>query len=90
MEGKSFDDIVKEFKPHHMSKIKKAEKFGIIIKDISYDDLPTFKKITEQTSKLIGFSDRSVYKILRFIFKLSNISKIIIKIMDFCNAIRTN
>ena len=60
LEGKSFDDIVKEFKPHHMSKIKKAEKFGIIIKDISYDDLPTFKKITEQTSKLIGFSDRSL------------------------------
>ena len=60
LEGKSFDDIVKEFKPHHMSKIKKAEKFGIIIKDISYDDLPAFKKITEQTSKLIGFSDRSL------------------------------
>ena len=60
LEGKSFDDIVKEFKPHHMSKIKKAEKFGIIIKDISYDDLPTFKKITEQTSKLIGFSERSL------------------------------
>lgn len=38
----------------------------------------------------IGFSDRSVYKILRFIFKLSNISKIITRIMDFCNAIRTN
>ena len=60
LEGKSFDDIVKEFKPHHMSKIKKAEKFGIIIKNISYDDLPAFKKITEQTSKLIGFSDRSL------------------------------
>lgn len=38
----------------------------------------------------IGFSDRSVYKMLRFIFKLTNLSKIIIKIMEFCNAIRTN
>lgn len=60
LEGKSFDDVVKEFKPHHISKIKKAEKFGIVIKDISYDDLPVFKGITEQTSKLIGFSDRSL------------------------------
>lgn len=60
LENKTFDEVVKDFKPHHLSKIKKAEKFGIIVKDIEYDDLPTFKKITEQTSKLIGFSDRSL------------------------------
>ena len=60
LENKTFDDVTKDFKPHHLSKIKKAEKFGIIVKDIEYDDLPTFKKITEQTSKLIGFSDRSL------------------------------
>lgn len=60
LENKTFEEVVKDFKPHHLSKIKKAEKFGIIVKDIEYDDLPTFKKITEQTSKLIGFSDRSL------------------------------
>lgn len=60
LENKTFEEVVKDFKPHHLSKIKKAEKFGIIVKDIEYDDLPTFKRITEQTSKLIGFSDRSL------------------------------
>ena len=59
LENKTFEEVVKDFKPHHLSKIKKAEKFGIIVKDIEYDDLPTFKKITEETSKLIGFSDRT-------------------------------
>lgn len=60
LENKTFEEVVKDFKPHHLSKIKKAEKFGIIVKDIEYDDLPTFKRITERTSKLIGFSDRSL------------------------------
>lgn len=60
LENKTFDDVVKDFKPHHLSKIKKAEKFGIVVKDIKYEDLPTFKEITEQTSKNIGFEDKSL------------------------------
>ncbi len=60
LENKSFDDITKEFKANHLSKIRKAEKFGIVIKDLEYDDLPVFKSITEETSKTIGFPDRSL------------------------------
>ncbi len=60
LENKTFEEVTKDFKANHLSKIKKAEKFGIVVKDIEYDDLPTFKKITEETSKLIGFSDRSL------------------------------
>ena len=60
LKGKTFDEIVKEFKPQHLSKIKKAKKYGVTVKDISYDDLPIFKQITEQTSQIIGFTDKSL------------------------------
>lgn len=60
LENKTFDEVVKDFKPHHISKIKKAEKYGIVVKDITYEDLPKFKEITEQTSKTIGFPDKSL------------------------------
>lgn len=37
----------------------------------------------------VGFNDPSVYKILRFFFYQKSINNIIIKISEFCNAIRT-
>lgn len=38
----------------------------------------------------IGFDDIGVYKALRFIFKITNINKFILKILEFFNAIRSN
>ena len=60
LEGKTFEEIKKSIKANHLNKIKKAEKYGITVKEIEYDDLPIFKSITESTSKQIGFKDKSI------------------------------
>lgn len=38
----------------------------------------------------VGFSDPGVYKFLRFMFKIKSINQMILKVMEFFNAIRTN
>lgn len=60
LENKSLDDIQKGMKANHRNIIRKAEKYGVEIKQIEYNDLPTFKHITEDTSARIGFSDKSL------------------------------
>ena len=84
LENKTFDDVVHDFKANHLSKIKKALKFGIVIKDISYDDLPVFKNITEQTSKLIGFSDKSLNYYQKMYKAVGNKVRFLIAYLDAC------
>lgn len=60
LENKSLDDVQKDMKANHRNIIRKAEKYGVEIKEIEYNDLPTFKHITEDTSARIGFSDKSL------------------------------
>lgn len=84
LENKTFDDVVHDFKANHLSKIKKALKFGIVIKDISYDDLPVFKNITEQTSKLIGFSDKSLNYYQKMYKAFGNKVHFLIAYLDAC------
>ncbi len=82
LENKTFEEVVKDFKPHHLSKIKKAEKFGIIVKDIEYDDLPVFKEITEQTGKNIGFKDKSLEYYQRMYKSFGKDVKFVIAYLD--------
>lgn len=82
LENKTFEDVVKDFKPHHLSKIKKAEKFGITVKDIGYDDLPIFKEITEQTGKNIGFKDKSLEYYQRMYKSFGKDVKFVIAYLD--------
>lgn len=84
LENKTFDDVVHDFKANHLSKIKKALKFGIVIKNISYDDLPVFKNITEQTSKLIGFSDKSLNYYQKMYKAFGNKVRFLIAYLDAC------
>lgn len=37
----------------------------------------------------VGFSDPSVYKMLRFLFRNKTVNNIIINISEFCNVIRS-
>ncbi len=60
LEGKTVEQIQKEMKPNTRNTIRKAEKFGITVNEISYDELDRFQSIMEETSKRKGFSNRKL------------------------------
>ena len=60
LEGKSEEQIMKEMKPNTRNTIRKAEKFGISVNEISYEELDRFQSIMEETSKRKGFSNRKL------------------------------
>ena len=60
LEGKDEEQIMKEMKPNTRNTIRKAEKFGISVNEIGYDELDRFQSIMEETSKRKGFSNRKL------------------------------
>ncbi len=58
LEGKSEEQILKEMKPNTRNLIRKAEKFGITVNEISYEELNRFQSIMEETGERKGFSVR--------------------------------
>ncbi len=60
LEGKSEEQILKEMKPNTRNTIRKAEKIGIDMREISYEELDEFYNIMEETSKRKGFSNRKL------------------------------
>ena len=60
LDGKTEEQILKEMKPNTRNTIRKAEKFGITVNEITYDELDRFQSIMEETSKRKGFSNRKL------------------------------
>lgn len=60
LEGKTEEQILKEMKPNTRNLIRKAEKFGITVNEISYDELERFQNIMEETGERKGFSVRKL------------------------------
>ena len=60
LEGKDEDTILKEMQSSTRNKIRKAEKYGITLKELKYDELDIFQNIMEETSKRKGFSNRKI------------------------------
>ena len=60
LEGKTEEQILKEMKPNTRNTIRKAEKFGITVNEISYDELDRFQNIMEETSQRKGFANRKL------------------------------
>ena len=60
LEGKSTDEIYANMKPNTRNTIRKAEKLGIEMKELSYDDLDEFMSIMKETSERKGFSIRDL------------------------------
>ena len=60
LEGKTKEQILKEMKPSTRNKIRKTEKFGITIKELSYDELDRFQNIMIETGERKNFSVRSL------------------------------
>lgn len=60
LEGKTEEDILKEMKPNTRNTIRKAEKIGIDVREISYDELEEFQNIMIETGERKGFHVRSL------------------------------
>ena len=60
LEGKTIDQIYKEMKPNTRNTIRKAEKFGITVNEIAYDELDKFQSIMEETGARKGFHVRNL------------------------------
>lgn len=59
LEGKSEEQIFNEMRPNTRNIIRKAEKFGIKIKELSYEELPKFNDILKKTAKRRSFKARN-------------------------------
>ena len=60
LEGKDEKTILKEMKPNTRNTIRKAEKIGITIKELKYDELDRFQKIMIDTGERKSFSVRDI------------------------------
>ena len=60
LEGKTQEQILKEMKPNTRNQINKTEKFGINVKEISYDELERFQNIMVETGERKGFKVRKL------------------------------
>ena len=71
LKGKNEEEILKEMKPNVRNILHKTEKFGIQVRELSYDELGEFQNIMEETSKRKGFSNRklSYYQKMYELFK---------------------
>ena len=60
LEGKTEKQILKEMKPNTRNTIRKAEKLGITMTELSYDELDRFQNIMEETGERKNFAVRNV------------------------------
>lgn len=58
LEGKSPEDLMKDFKSNTRGHIRKAEKMGVKVRELGRNELKIFKDITEKTSKRRDFTDQ--------------------------------
>lgn len=69
LENKTEQEILKEMKPNTRNTIRKAEKIGIEIKELSYDELNKFEDIMIETGARKNFSIRKL-KYFQEMYKL--------------------
>ena len=58
IDGKTPEELMKDFKSNTRGHIRKAEKMNVKIRELKKDELAIFKQITESTSKRREFTDR--------------------------------
>ena len=91
LEGKTEEDIQKEMKPNTRNTIRKAEKLGIEMKELSYDDLDEFMNIMKETGERKGFNARNLtyYQNMYDIFVKDNEAKFFITKLNLKNYINS-
>src|SRR5699024_3756618 len=82
LENKTKEEIFKNFKQNTRNLINRALREGVEITNLKYEELTTFKQITEETCKRRGFPDKSLeyyqsmYKAFqdKVVFKLARLN----------------
>lgn len=60
LDNRTPDQLLASFKRNTRNHIKKALKSGVVVRELAYDELARFKKITESTSERRHFTDRTL------------------------------
>ncbi len=78
--GKSYEDLKKDFRSSTRNMLNKVLKSNIKIRELEYDELHLFKKLTEETSERKHFGDKSLsyYQSMYQLFKPLNLIKYLI------------
>ena len=58
LNGKSAEELMKDFKSNTRGHIRKAEKMGVTVRELKKEELKIFKDITESTGERRGFEDK--------------------------------
>lgn len=79
-DGKTFEELKKEFRPSTRNILNKVLKTNITIRELEYDELHLFKNLTEETSERKNFGDKplSYYQDMYQLFKPNNLIKYLI------------
>lgn len=60
LENKTKEQLLNDMRPNTRNIIRKTLKSGIHLRTLSYEELPLFKKITEETSEIKEFPDKDL------------------------------
>jgi peptidoglycan pentaglycine glycine transferase (the second and third glycine) len=90
IENKSIEEIRKGFKANTRNILNKVLKSNIKVRELDYEELNLFKKLTEETSKRKDFQDRSLsyYQNMYQTFKPLNQIKVLIAEIHFPEYIK--
>lgn len=84
IENKTEEELLKGMKPTTRNMIRRQEKNQIIVRELSYEELDLFKKVTEETSTRKNFYDKplSYYQTMYQLFAKKNQVKFVIAQID--------
>lgn len=60
IKNKSIEELLKEMKPNTRNSINKTFKEGLVVRELSYDELDKFLKITDDTSERRNFVNKNL------------------------------
>lgn len=91
IEGKTIDELKKDFRQNTRNIINKTLKSNIVVRELEYEELSIFKKLTEETSERKNFDDKplSYYQDMYQIFKPLNQIKYVIAEIHLADYIQT-
>ena len=91
VKNKTEEEVFSGFKPNTRNLISKTIKIGIKIEELKYEDLYKFKKITEETSRRIGFNDKTLeyYQTMYNSFVPNKKAKFLLAYLDLSEYMKT-
>lgn len=89
IENKTIEDLKKDFRPSTRNVLNKVLKSNIKVRELTYEELHLFKKVTEETSERKQFQDKSLsyYQEMYQLFKPLNQIRFLIAELNLADYI---